>query len=281
MQLTGTDVIQEKLALMADMQQRFINTLGPSVFPTEKVAMQEWKTCVTQLKREEFCFTVDISSMTFPMEMNTDTFFGQRLLSVPNFLSRIHPEFLDYYLRWGAAAYSMAMDPQHRSKVAGRRTTYRILIPLLFLPFPGTADSARYYWVVQSTRPYRLDENNLMTEQLNTYRVFKRFEENDLTIFKAEICYDDGLVTEAETQSMVNHLYQNMLNDLGEEASAIIRSYVNGNNNSEEVAQALGISPNRVKTVQKAILKSANSWYPWKKFTMAKQFAQFLLGTLS
>lgn len=106
--------------------------------------------------------------------------------------------------------------------------------------------------------------------------ILKKYEPGDLATFKAEVCYEDGLVTEAETRSLMNHLHQNLLGELGEEASSILNAYAEGASSTEEVADSLDLSVNRVRTVQKNILKYANQWYPWKKFTMAKQFAQFL-----
>lgn len=266
-----------KLGMMMEIQKTMAESLGPSVFPSEQVTLNEWKSCVSQLRREEFCFTMDLGSMAFPLESNTDTFFGQKLLNVSHFLKRIHPEFLDAYLRWGAAAYSLSLNPEHKAVISGRRTMYRILIPLLFQPFPEKASGATYYWVMQTARPFRLDEQNQMTEQLNLYRILKKYEPGDLATFKAEVCHEDGLVTEEETQSLMKHLYQNLLQELGEEASEILKSYSKGASSADEVAELLELSVNRVKTVQKGILKYANQWYPWKKFTMAKQFAQFIL----
>lgn len=274
--MSDQEAALQKLEMMAEIQKAMAESLGAPVFPSEQVALAEWKTSVSQLRREEFCFTMDLSSMSFPLESNTDTFFGQKLVNVPYFLTRVHPEFLDAYLRWGAAAYSLSLNPEHKAAISGRRTMYRILIPLLFQPYPGKANTASYYWVMQTARPFRLDEKNQMTEQLNLYRILKKYEQGDLATFKAEVCYEDGLVTEEETRSLMKHLYQNLLAELGEEASDILNSYSNGASSSEEVARVLGISANRVNTVQKDILKYANQWYPWKKFTMAKQFAQFL-----
>lgn len=274
--MSAKETVQQKLALLAEVQQAMAESLGLSVFPSEEVVLAEWKTYVSQLRKEEFCFTMDVRSMSFPLEANTDTFFGQKLLAVPYFLSRVHPEFLDAYLRWGAAAYSLSLNPEHKAAISGRRTMYRILIPLLFQPFRGKSDPATYYWVMQTARPFRLDDQNLMTEQLNLYRILKKYESGDLATFKAEVCYDDGLVTEAETRSLMNHLYQNLLGELGNEATAILNSYIAGANSTEEVAEGLALSVNRVRTVQKGIMKYANQWYPWKKFTMAKQFAQYL-----
>lgn len=274
--MSDTEAALQKLEMMVEIQKAMAESLGTSVFPSEQIALAEWKTCVSQLRREEFCFTMDLSSMSFPLESNTDTFFGQKLLNVPYFLTRVHPEFLDAYLRWGAAAYSLSLNPEHKAAISGRRTMYRILIPLLFQPFPSKENTASYYWVLQTARPFRLDEQNQMTEQLNLYRILKKYEPGDLATFKAEVCYEDGLVTEDETRSLMKHLYQNLLEELGEEASDILNCYTKGANTSEEVAECLSISVNRVRTVQKGILKYANQWYPWKKFTMAKQFAQFM-----
>lgn len=275
--MSEQDTTLQKLEMMMEIQKTMAESLGPSVFPSDHVSLNEWKTCVSQLRREEFCFTMDISSMSFLLESNTDTFFGQKLVNVQSFLKRVHPEFLDAYLRWGAAAYSLSLNPEHKAVISGRRTMYRILIPLLFQPFPEKARTASYYWVMQTARPFRLDEENQMTEQLNLYRILKKYEPGDLATFKAEVCYEDGLVTEAETQSLMKHLYHNLLEELGEEASEILKSYSNGATSSEDVAISLDIPLNRVRTVQKGILKYANQWYPWKKFTMAKQFAQFIL----
>lgn len=276
MNMSDQETALQKLEMMMEIQKSMAESLGSSVFPSEQVALAEWKVCVSQLRREEFCFTVDLSSMGFPLESNTDTFFGKKLLNVPYFLGRIHPEFLEAYLRWGAAAYSLSLNPEHKTIISGRRVMYRILIPLLFQPFPEKENKACYYWVMQTARPFRLDEQNLMTEQLNLYRILKKYESGDLATFKAEVCYEDGLVTEEETRSLMKHLNQNLLIELGEEASDILNCYSEGANTSEEVAEYLSISVNRVRTVQKGVLKYANQWYPWKKFTMAKQFAQFM-----
>lgn len=268
--------IEQKLGAMAEILNAMAERLGSPVFPNDELVEQEWMQHITRLRSQEFCFIVDLRNMSFPKEANTDTFFGHHLVNVPTFLTRVHPEFLDAYLRWGTAAYTLSMDPQHQELVRSRRAVYKIPVPVQFQIRKDGQTISSYYWVVQTARPFRLDEQHQMTHQVNVYSVLKKYEEGDMATFKAEICESNGMVTEEATYSLIHHLNQNLLTELGAEARAILESYRKGINSADKVADILGIHPNRVKTVQKSILKYANQWYPWKNFTMAKQFAHFL-----
>lgn len=270
------DHIAQKLNAMAGTLSTMAEILGTPVFPNEELAEQEWLQHITRLRSQEFCFIVDLRTFGLAKEANTDAFFGHHLVNVPNFLARVHPEFLDAYLRWGTAAYTLSMDPNHAELVRSRRAVYRIPVPLRFDMVQNGKQVTTYYWVIQTAKPFRLDEKHLMTHQVNVYSVFKKYEEGDMAAFQAEICELNGMVTEEATFSLIDHLNQNLLTELGAEARAILESYRQGINSADKVADILGIHPNRVKTVQKSILKYANQWYPWKNFTMAKQFAHFL-----
>lgn len=270
------DDVRQKFGAMSDMMSELARVLGEPVFPKDQLAEQEWLQNIMQLRSQDFCFVVDLRTMSLVKEANTDTFFGHHLVDVPAFMARVHPEFLDAYLRWGAAAYALSTDPKHAEIVRSRRAVYRIPVPIRFELTHQQNKISPYYWVIQTARPFRLDENHLMTQQINLYSVFKKYEEGDMAAFQAEICEPNGLVTEEATYSLIRHLNQNLLNELGGEARAILECYRQGINSAAKVADILGIHPNRVKTVQKSILKYANQWYPWKNFTMAKQFAHFM-----
>ena len=266
---------------MIAMQAGLNEKLGAPVFPANHIVEEEWKRHTYSLQLEEFAFIMDVRDFQLKKEAHTDRFFGMQLRDILSLLRRIHPDVLDAYIHWGKAAYDLTYSSQIDSQMAQRKISYRILIPLLFQSTPRTPPNERpYYWVIQTVKPYQLDENKQLVLQHNSYRIIKKFEEGDLATFKAEICHDDGLVTLEETNSLLQHLYKNLLEELGEEAANILNAYLEGCKTADEVAATLGYSINRVNTIQKTILKNANEWYPWQVFTMAKQFAQFLAKTM-
>ena len=124
------------------------------------------------IRDDEFYMLFDVRPNAIPIRWVSknikDVLGVSSNISVEDWLSYVHPNFLKLYLEFGRIAYGISVE--YKDMLIGKKASYSIMIPLM-----NTIDGV--YWLFkQSCIPVEFDENNKMVAHLNIYTRLNRFK---------------------------------------------------------------------------------------------------------
>ncbi|MEL6864897.1 MAG: hypothetical protein AAFP19_10775 [Bacteroidota bacterium] len=160
---------------------------------------------------DSFYFIVDLRGNPLPhlTEItNAKKVMGYQDLHFEYFLRQIHPNYLNIYLKYGAAAYEANLA--YAEETFSHHISYSSLVPLY------SVKEQCHWWVKQLCFAYGFDANNHMVSHLNIYRLVARYE--GFLPSKPNFTYNFKAKTEVE-ESIIAITRKKLIADLFKELS--------------------------------------------------------------
>jgi len=271
--------IQQLVVEMVQWHQQFLqrNRYEPSSvdLDQEKELQERWRVMTEYIPQDTFILGVPFYDLSQPMwKAGTEKFFGNRELSVMNFLEYIHPSHLGCYFLMGQASYEMAAKPEYRAHAAKGNFSSKLEFALRHYI------NNRYYSITQVSEPALFDKKENLLFHINSYRIGNELSPKELKRYLAQITYGPVEKHVEYSNILVREAGKIIFNKLEPKERLVLLEYLRGiEENSRlriaDIAEATGLTTRAITSANEKLIRMGNTYLPFQQFATAQKFLQF------
>ena len=189
--------------------------------------------------------------------------------NVYDYFSRIHPKYLQEYMRWGIAIYQYAQEVKFR--LSPKQHVFTLMFPMRML-------DDKYYWVSLQGIPIQFDKKYNLISHINIYTKLHPYHEDDKMVLRGYIHDNNGgnehSNFSADYLESITQL-KNLVLTLPElELLIVLVEYPC--TTTKELAELLQRSKNTLDKQRRSILRKARCSFELEGFCDVNDVAKFI-----
>jgi hypothetical protein len=222
-----------------------------------------------RIMEQKFAICFNLKKMDIVFKHNIEKFLGPRSdSSISSFLLRLHPDFLEDFIKWGQAIYEHGYNDTHIGSEP-LESCSRMTVPLKLT-------TGCYYWALQEIIGLQVDATGKLVTHLNIYTLLHPLDLNEGVKMVARL-YNHGFEEKNWTFNIWKDYFTKSPFQLTPQQNRIIEVLrSNSHFTNSEIALALGKKKNNIDIQNKQILARARSSFRKEKFENVHEVVGFL-----
>ena len=262
---------------VSDFLYEFSKDFGEPVnFEGEMAKLKDYEKS-SEIRQQKFYFLVDLKKQKITWSMNIHRYLpfadigqqGNQELTLYNFFSCIHDNFLDIYFGFGLASYRLLRKVSSET-ILNAGHLYKVQLPIKL-------KDGRYHWVMQQSYPFLVDKDNNLVAHLNEYIILDEY--SDQLMQRPMVVFSDqrrkDLEADLGEQVEIGLILAGFFGFTQRELQ-LMRLYCQDEDiNISTAAKTMEIAEDTVKTHNRHILNKISDLFP-DQFTSARQVAVYI-----